>query len=157
MDIFIRIIADGTLLPIVVIGIYALVWKIPMNKKYAAYCRVLLAGLTALLVAKFMAALYQPADARPFELYGVNPGAAYLPNPGFPSDHVLFAATITFAVWFETKSRLYSGILLALLITVCIGRVAALVHTPLDVIGGLFAAVVGAAWYFNEKSFTYKK
>jgi membrane-associated phospholipid phosphatase len=30
---------------------------------------------------------------------------------------------------------------------VCIGRVLALVHTPLDIIGGLAVATLGALWY----------
>ena len=34
-------------------------------------------------------------------------------------------------------------------LTVVDGRVLALVHTPLDVIGGLIAASVGAGWYLT--------
>ena len=108
-----------------------------------------MAGLTAYLVAKFMATLYQPTGERPFEILGVTPGAAYLNNPGFPSDHALFAASILFAVWFETKNKVISWTLAALVVLVCIGRVLALVHTPLDVLGGLIAASVGAGWYLT--------
>jgi undecaprenyl-diphosphatase len=109
-----------------------------------------MAGLTAFLVAKYLATLYQPSGERPFQLLGVAPGAAYLPNPGFPSDHALFAAAITFAVWFETRSRKLAWTLIILTVLVCVGRVLALVHTPLDVLGGIVAATVGAGWYLNR-------
>ena len=149
MEIIIRLIADGTLLPIVLIGLYALIYKVPSNSRYEVYCRVLMAGLTTLLVAKFMAALWQPTGERPFQILGVDPGAAYLPNPGFPSDHAILATSILFAVWYETRSHLWSGVLLALVVLVCVGRVLALVHTPLDVLGGVLAAIIGSIWYMT--------
>ena len=68
-------------------------------------------------------------------------------NPGFPSDHALFATFLTLAVWFSTKDRKFSLIMLTLTIVMCIGRVLALVHTPLDVIGGMILALVGTVWY----------
>ena len=150
MHLLIHIIADGTLLPIVLIGVYALIAKVPSSGRYEAYCRILMAGLTAYLTAKLMATLYQPTGERPFEILGVSPGAAYLNNPGFPSDHALFAASILYAVWFETKSKVLTIILAILVALVCVGRVLALVHTPLDIIGGLFAASVGAGWYLTR-------
>src|ERR1700712_1680476 len=119
MQTLIRLIADGTLVPIVLIGIFALIMKVPSKGRYEAYCRILMAGLTTYLVAKFMATLYQPVGERPFELLGVSPGAAYLNNPGFPSDHALFAASILYAVWFETRHKVLSWILAGLVILVC--------------------------------------
>lgn len=150
MQAIIRIIADGTLLPIVLIGLYALVYKVPAKGRYAAYCRVLMAGLTTLLIAKYMATLWQPTGERPFQILGVAPGAAYLPNPGFPSDHAILSASILYAVWFETRSKYWSLILASLVILVCVGRVLALVHTPMDILGGLIAATLGASWYLTR-------
>ena len=152
MEALIRFIADGTVILVVLIGAYALIAKVPSHRRYEAYCRILMAGLTALLVAKFMATIYQlyfPGEMRPFQVQGIAPGAAYLDNPGFPSDHALFVTAILLAVWFETRDKLLSGILLALAVLVGLGRVLALVHTPVDVIGGVFAASVGALWYFT--------
>jgi membrane-associated phospholipid phosphatase len=149
MQTLIHLIADGTLLPIALLGIYALVYKVPHGHRYEAYCRILMAGLTAFLLAKLLATFYQPETLRPFELKGIAPGAAYLPNPGFPSDHALFATAITLAVWFETKHRKITAILVALTLLVSVGRVLALVHTPLDVIGGILIACLGSAWYFT--------
>jgi len=149
MEALVRFIADGTVVLVVLIGMYALIAKVPATRRYESYCRILMAGLTAFLVAKLMATLYQPMDARPFQLMGVEPGAAYLDNPGFPSDHALFVTAILLAVWFETRDKVLSSILLILTILVGIGRVWALVHTPVDVIGGIFAASVGGLWYLT--------
>jgi membrane-associated phospholipid phosphatase len=34
-----------------------------------------------------------------------------------------------------------------LTVAVCVGRVLALVHTPLDIAGGILVACIGAVWY----------
>lgn len=147
----IKFIADGLVIPIVLLGAYALIFKIPRGKRFEAYARIVMAGLTAFLVAKLLATLYQPAGERPFELLGVAPGAAYLNNPGFPSDHVLFTTAITLAVWFETRQKKLTILLVILTVLVGLGRVLALVHTPLDVAGGLVVACIGAIWYLTVR------
>lgn len=152
LDVFIRIIADAAVVPVVLIGAGVLIFKVPKGKRFEVYARVLMAGLTSYLLAKFVATLYQPASLRPFELLGVEPGASYLDNPGFPSDHALFVFAITCAVWFGTRMKKTSLLLLGLSLLVCIGRVLALVHTPLDVVGGVVIALVGAMWYSNLPS-----
>lgn len=152
----VRIIADGAVVPVVLIGAYMLIFKIPKGHRFEAYCRILLAGLTAYLIAKLAATIYQSSSERPFELLGQQAGASFLNNPGFPSDHTLFVTAITCAVWFETKNKLVSLILAGLVIVVCIGRVLALVHTPADVIFGVIFGLIGALWYIDAKSLTVK-
>lgn len=147
---FISLIADGAIIPIVALAGYALLFLVPKGTRFEAYSRILMAGLTAYLVAKLLGAVYQPATERPFEILGVAAGASYLNNPGFPSDHALFTAFLTLAVWFETKKKVITIILVVLTLAVCIGRVLALVHTPLDVIGGVLVASVGALWYLQR-------
>lgn len=154
---FTKLIADGLVVPIALLGAYALIFKIPSSKRFEAYARVLMAGLTAFLIAKLLATVYQPAAERPFELMGVDPGAAYLNNPGFPSDHALFTAAITLAVWFETRQKKLTIILVILTLLVGLGRVLALVHTPLDVVGGLLVACIGAGWYLTAQPRTSKQ
>jgi undecaprenyl-diphosphatase len=147
---FISLIADGAIIPIVAIAGYALLFLVPKGTRFEAYSRILMAGLTAYLIAKLVGAIYQPATERPFELLGVAAGASYLNNPGFPSDHALFTAFLTLAVWFETKKKAITVVLVVLTLAVCVGRVLALVHTPLDVIGGILVASVGALWYLQR-------
>lgn len=151
IDLLIKFVADGFVILVALIAAWALVFKVPKGKRFEAYCRILMAGLTAYLAAKLIASIYQPAVERPFELLGKSAGATYLNNPGFPSDHALFAAVLTFAVWFETKRRIITLILVILTLAMCVGRVLALVHTPLDVIGGLLIASVGTLWYDWQK------
>jgi undecaprenyl-diphosphatase len=148
-DVLIRLIADAAVIPIVLIGAAVLLFKVPKGKRFQAYSRILMAGLTAYLLAKFIGTIYQPETLRPFELMGVEAGASFLNNPGFPSDHALFVTAITCAVWFETRMKKTTIVLVALTLLVCIGRVLALVHTPLDVIGGVVIALTGALWYSN--------
>ena len=105
MDVIIKIIADWLVVLVVLIGGYVLLFRLPNKQRYQTYLRVLMAGLTAYVVAKIIGLLYQPVELRPFELLGVNPGASFLNNPGFPSDHALFVMAITLAVWFGAKQR----------------------------------------------------
>lgn len=155
--VLIRILADGTLVLIIAIAGYALIAGIPRSQRFEAYCRILMAGLTAYLVAKLLGSIYQPVGERPFEHMNVAAGAWYLQNGGFPSDHALFAMCLTLAVWFETRRRLLAVILFILTILMGIGRVLALVHTPLDIIGGMVIACVGVLWYLQvEKHNSHK-
>ena len=147
----IRLLADGAVIPVALLAGYALLFRVPKGGRFQAYSRVLMAGLTAYLIAKLIGSIYQPAYERPFELLGVQAGASYLNNPGFPSDHALFTTFLTFAVWFETRWRAGVVVMAVLTLLVCIGRVLALVHTPLDVIGGVVIAALGALWYINAK------
>lgn len=152
MDIalLIRVIADGLVVPIVIIGAVALLFGVRRGERFSTYSRILMAGLTAYLIAKLVGFVYQPADLRPFELLGLEPGAAYLDNPGFPSDHMLFVTAIVCAVWAETRMRKTALLLSVMALLVGVGRVAALVHTPLDVVGGVVIALIGALWYCNK-------
>ena len=143
--------ADWTMFPIVLIGAYALIFKVPKDRRLAAYSRILVAGLTAYLLSHLIATVYQPDTLRPFELLGKVAGASYLNNAGFPSDHVLFVTALTCAVWFETKQKWLTLIMTLLIVIVGIGRVLALVHTPVDVIGGAVIGLMGSIWYLNSK------
>ncbi len=150
-ELIIRVIADGAVVPVVVLGAYALLFKVPSGQHYRAYCRILLAGLTAYTAAKLIGSVFQPELQRPFELMGAEAGASFLNNPGFPSDHVLFCTAITLAVWFETRNKWIAGTLAILTLLVALGRVLALVHSPLDVLGGVAIAYIGALWYLQRE------
>ena len=149
-ELFVRLVADYAVFPVVILGVWALLWKVPKGQRFKAYSRVLLAGLTAFLIAKLLAVTWQPTDMRPYELLGITPGASYLDNPGFPSDHALFVTAITLAVWAETRQKWLVVLMMILVVVVCVGRVLALVHTPLDVVAGAIVACVGGLWYLQR-------
>ena len=146
MELLIRLLADGTLL--FVLAVSGVAVFISLRNRWLTHAPVvIMAGLTSLLVGKVMSLLYQPTVARPFLELGVNPGAAYIDNPGFPSDHALLATVAVGAVYALTRNRHLRMFLGALVVMMCISRVAALVHTPLDVIGGVLAGLSGIFWY----------
>lgn len=147
----IKLVADGTIIPIVAIAAYALLLKIPKGNRFESYSRILMAGLTAYLLAKLLGSIYQPSGERPFAILGVAPGALYLNNAGFPSDHALFSVFLTLAVWFEAKQRRLAVLLGVLTVCMSVGRVLALVHTPLDILGGFAIASIGALWYLQVR------
>lgn len=147
MDIIIRLLADGLVIVVALVAVWALLVKVKGKNKYDIYTHVFMAGVTSYILAKLIGSLWQPEQLRPFERLGLDPGAAYLNNPGFPSDHALLAFFLVFAVWFATRSRKLTITLAVLAVLMCAGRVLALVHTPLDVTGSLVIAAIGSLWY----------
>jgi membrane-associated phospholipid phosphatase len=157
MEILIKILADGLMIPIVVLAVYALIVKVPHTHRYDIYTRILMAGISSYLLAKLVGAVWQPETIRPFEKLGIEAGAAFLNNPGFPSDHTLFATFLTLAVWYATKNGRLAIIMTAMTLLVAVGRVLAHVHTPLDVTGGILFAVIGSLWYMGLKATYLRK
>ena len=149
MDVVIKILADYLLIPLVLVAGYALLFKAPKRGRYDRYTRVVMAGLTSYWFAKVIGYMWQPEAQRPFEQLGLAPGASYLGNAGFPSDHVLFAMFLTLAVWYVVRKPLWTVTMLLLTLGIAVGRVLALVHSPLDVVGGLVIALLGAVWYID--------
>lgn len=154
MDIFIVLIADWLVFPVVIIGGVSMLLLKPSALRYQMICRGMVAALFALLLAKIASLFYQ--GERPFLESGVAAKAAYLDNPGFPSDHTLLVFTITFVVWASTKNIPLSLALLAMSILVALGRILALVHSPIDVAGGIVVAFL-AVWAVYGRTFFYVK
>lgn len=156
MHILTKLLADGLMIPIILLAAWALLTKVTAHYRYDTYMRIFMAGISSYLLAKFAGALWQPESLRPFEQMGVKAGASFLNNPGFPSDHALFAMFLTLAVWYGTKSRKLAIIMFLLTILMCVGRVIALVHTPLDVVGGIIIASIGGVWYISSAKTQFK-
>ena len=153
-DFLIALTADWLVVPIILVaGIVML--RLPSAGRLQKIARGGIVGLTALLFAKTFSLFYQ--GQRPFEAHGDVPNATYLPNPGFPSDHALLVFTATIVVWVSTKNVKLSVVLLILSILVAAGRVMALVHTPLDVMGGALCAILAAAVWYGRDIFRRQK
>lgn len=147
MDMIIRLVADGAVIAVFILALYGFAIKIPRSKWSYWAPRIALVGIVTYGLAKIAAYVYQPETMRPFEKLGVEPGAAYLNNPGFPSDHALFAMFLVIAVWVSTRHKPLAWTMLTLTLVMCLGRVLALVHTPADVIGGLAIAGIASLLY----------
>lgn len=146
----IHIMADYLVPVVALIGGVALLMV--KENRYQVWMRAIVTGLVALLFAKIISQLYH--GQRPFVTLGVTPGAAYLPDAGFPSDHALLVFSIVFIVWASTKNLWLSLTLLSLAVLVAVGRVLALVHTPLDIAGGIVCAFAAAACMYGRRLFT---
>lgn len=147
-----KLFADGTLLLVLgVAGTAGIVWLVkrrPDWRQLLPYA--VMAGLTSLLAGKLMS-FWQPDTVRPFVKQGVEAGAAFVDNPGFPSDHVLLAVVVVMAIYFLTPYKKLSYVLVAIVGVMAVARVTALVHTPLDILGGVVAGLVGVVWYFMAR------
>ena len=132
-----QFIADGLVFLIVAIAAVALLFGVPNKQKFEVYSRMLVAGLTAYLIAKLLAAVWQPSTERPFETLGVDPGASYLNNPGFPSDHSLFVWVIVYAVWFAVPRKwlVLSLAVMALLVVAAVIGAVRLYFGAISVLG----------------------
>lgn len=153
-EILLKILADWLVAPIVLIGALALVF-LPKAQRYQMVCRGLVAGLAALLFGKIGSLFYQ--GERPFVALGEEAKAAFLDNPGFPSDHTLLVFTVTFIVWASTKNVALTILLLVLSTLVAVGRVLALVHSPADVIGGVVFAFLAVLAVYGKSFFSLRK
>lgn len=145
MDLIIRLLADGALIVILLAAATVL-----LPRLYARPITIpilVMAGLTSLLIGKIASLLYQPSVARPFLEQGAVAGAAYIDNPGFPSDHALLATAAVLAVSMIVRSSKLVVVLSLLTVCMCVARVLALVHTPLDIVGGVLAGLTGWYWY----------
>lgn len=144
--------ADGSLLVILgVSGLAGIVWLVRVRPRWQTWLPyVLMAGLTSLTIGKLMS-FWQPSAVRPFVERGVEAGAAYINNPGFPSDHMLLAVIVVATVYLLTPYKKLSYLLVLITLVMAVARVAALVHTPLDMLGGLVAGLAGSWWFFKRK------
>lgn len=153
-DVFIKVIADWLVIAVVLVGGVGFLLLTPKNRLHLM-ARATIMALVALWTAKIASLLYQ--GERPFVTLGEVPKAAFLNNPGFPSDHTLLVFVITLIVWASTKNKFLTAILLCMSVLVAMGRVAALVHTPLDVMGAIACAAIAAVVLYGRRLFSTKQ
>jgi undecaprenyl-diphosphatase len=150
-SLFIRFIADYLVVPIVIIGAWVVLAS-PRPVRMKRIMKGVLAGVTALILALLASLAYH--DERPFLASGAAAKASYLISTSFPSLHALLVFTATFVVWAATKNAKVSLLLLVLSVLVAVGRIVALVHTPLDVLGGVACAFVAVLIIYGKTIFT---
>jgi undecaprenyl-diphosphatase len=107
---------------------------------------------TATIIAVFIATILDRIisrlyyDPRPFVTHHIMPLVAHASDNGFPSEHTLFSITLASVLFFYRPKLGYLAF--AIGIVVGISRVAAHVHSPIDIIGGiLIGTIAGYAGY----------
>lgn len=146
--------ADYLILIVLLIGGVTLL-LVPAERRYQVWARAVVAGMVALWIAKTASLFYH--GERPFMALGATPQVAYLPDPGFPSDHALLVFLVTFVVWTATKNMWLAVTLLVMSIAVGVGRIVALVHTPLDIVAGFACALIAALGVYGRQLFTLRR
>ena len=104
---------------------------------------IIVAFVIAGVLDKLAGKLYY--DPRPFVTHNVKPLVAHSADNGFPSEHTLLSYTFASVIFFFRKRLGWLALGLGLLVGIC--RVAAHVHSPIDIAGsiafGLIAGYVG--------------
>ena len=112
------------------------------------------AGAVALLLDKLGGKLYY--DPRPFVTHHIKPLIDHAADNGFPSEHTVLTFTIgALLVAFRPK---LGALTLLLALIVGISRVAAHIHSPIDIIGGILSGIIaGTAGYYVSQKFVPSK
>lgn len=123
-------------LSVLIVGIH---WLIASKRdKIDLFAHYLVGGLIALVLAKIGAHFYY--DTRPFVSHHIKPLMPHAADNGFPSDHALLSSFLGFTMLAYSRRLGYGLLVLAVLIGAA--RVAAHIHSPIDIVGSLvFGAV----------------
>lgn len=124
---------------VVIVGVYWL--RANTNDKFSLAWKLVAGGILALAMARVSAHFYY--DTRPFVTEHIKPLFAHAPDNGFPSDHALLTSFLGFTLL--AYSRRVAAVLLLIALLVGVARVAAHVHSPIDIIGSFVFAGVSAA------------
>lgn len=147
MDILIVFLAKYLIWIVFAVSIILIGYDVFKTKNWRAFGFIILAALTAVLASQIFHLI--PVEVyRPYQLMGTSPLIEPSVDSPFPSDHVTFAFTAAFAVILMTRYRKIGLVVLLAAFGVLAGRLLALVHSPLDVVGGLICAGVGTIWYY---------
>ena len=147
MDSLIVFCAKYLIVAVGLIGLY--VWlKQNSSAKLRLAVAVVVGGIVALIISKIFEKFYY--DPRPFVSHDVKPLFPHAADNGFPSDHTLYSALVATAVYFY--SRKWGWTAFALAVIIGSSRVAAHVHSPIDIIGGLLIGIVaGTAGVYTAR------
>ena len=140
---------------VVVVLIYGLaLWQASPKHRKQLLVGLVVAGIIAVILDKIGGKLFY--DPRPFVTHHIKPLVAHSADNGFPSEHTI----LTFAIGsliaaFRPK---LGGLALVLALLVGISRVAAHIHSPIDIIGGAaIGLAAGAAGYYASQKFLLPK
>lgn len=126
-------------LSVAIVGVYWL--RASTNDKFSLAWKLVAGGILALAMARVSAHFYY--DTRPFVAHHIKPLFAHAADNGFPSDHALLTSFLGFSLL--AYSRRIAAVLLVIAVLVGWARVAAHVHSPIDIIGSFVFAGVSAA------------
>ncbi|HVQ44075.1 MAG TPA: phosphatase PAP2 family protein [Candidatus Saccharimonadia bacterium] len=133
------IIFTAQYLHLAILAVAAVVWlTLPREDKRKLALTALLAAVIGFALTKVAGALYY--NPRPFVADHVVPLIYHAANNGFPSNHTVLAMLVALLVL--QVSKRWGIVLVAAALVVGAARVAAGVHSPLDIAGAVIVATV---------------
>lgn len=126
---------------IVIMGLITLAFWLTRSRKIKTEMVVtgVVIAIASFIFAKTGSMLFN--DPRPFVTDHITPLFTYPADNGFPSDHTLVGMMAALTVL--SVSRRWGVILFALTLVVGGARVAAGVHHPIDIVGGIVFGALG--------------
>jgi len=140
MDPIIIFCAKYLFIAVVLLYLVALVQASRKHRK-ALVVSLIIAGTIAVILDKLGGKLYY--DPRPFVSQHVTPLIQHSADNGFPSEHTVFSMSVAFLLTFYR--RRLGGLAVLIALAVGVARVAAHVHSPIDIIGGIIIAAIAAS------------
>ncbi|MHB2028484.1 MAG: phosphatase PAP2 family protein [Acidimicrobiales bacterium] len=135
MDTIIRVVGQYFfLISVVVVCLYWL--KVKTSVKISLAWDLIAGGVLALVLDLIAGDVYY--DPRPFVTHHLVPIIAHAADNGFPSDHALLTSFLAFTLFLYSKRTGIFLFVIALLVSWA--RVAANIHSPLDIAGGFIIA-----------------
>lgn len=125
-------------LSVAVVGVHWL--RSSRRDKVSLAASYVVGGVIALALAKAGAHFFY--DTRPFVRHHVKPLIPHAADNGFPSDHALLASFLGFTML--AYSRRLGYVLLAIAVLIGAARVAAHIHSPVDIVGSFVFAAIAA-------------
>lgn len=148
MDSVIIFCAKYLFIAVVLLYLLALIQASRKHQR-ALIISLIVAGIIAIILDKLAGKLYY--DPRPFVSHNLKPLIQHSADNGFPSEHTAFSMTIGILLSFYRRRLGGLAVLIALIVG--IARVAAHVHSPIDIIGGIVIGAIAAAggYFATEK------
>ena len=122
-------------IPLILLYVF---WQLTNAQRKLFLLRGLVVCTLAILLAKGGGALYN--EPRPFVVQHVAPLIPHEADNGFPSDHTLFCFACAFLLIPFSPRAIGPALLVA--VTVCLARIASLLHSPLDIVASILMAAL---------------
>jgi undecaprenyl-diphosphatase len=124
------------------------IYQASQRDRKALVIAVVIAGITAVILDKIGGKVYY--DPRPFVSQHITPLIRHSADNGFPSEHTTFSMTIAILLLYYRRRLGALAVIIAYIVGVA--RIAARVHSPVDIVGGIVIGIIAAtAGYFIVK------
>lgn len=143
------------------VAIVIVFWlRAKMSVKISLAWQLVVGGVLALALAAIAAHFYY--DTRPFVTHHLVPIIPHAADNGFPSDHALFTSFLAFTM--TLYSRRTAVVLFVIALLVSWARVAAHIHSPIDIVGSFVIAAFSVVvvrlitkwWHHRRRSSNWR-